>query len=552
MITEQIIAGDKITIIRVNSLAATTISEITVDCVQDGRIVFAQKRKQYYLNVDNGMLVLKGHQLGITQASWERGRSCYLMSGDCNIGGLDRERMIALLKTNINPEFNQWNKIYWFDGTSDKGDPIFVPRPVSTHYLDYQKEAEGNNAKSAAEIELNSFIYSCYLCSKYQNLTDMLKHHLKERAEHSQLKEYLRLGKVVDIIEMSDEEFDALEYFDCGDILRDKGGDYSDDIADDHEEYNYSEFEKETFYAHYTLIRTSSGRAITVDAQGYDYMRYTGLLYHYKTSMAEDCKKVYELLQSEHLAAEKERIEKEEEQARLIQEEKRRIEKEFSYLTVTTDRYDKKTAANNLRKVLKQRFPNTKFSVVNEHSDTYNISWTDGPNTEKVDAVANLFEGKGFDGMEDLEYQKNSLFMNRYGHLGYVFTNRTISDIHKQEELEAINNELGKTYAIDDYVTERLEYMSTLIHRQTYKKDYSPEPTSKPTKSNNELASISVQGIELVDYSEKAFAIIGDTKPIKDKLKELGGCFNGRLNCGAGWIFSKSKLDSVKQTLSIV
>lgn len=548
---EYIIAGDKLTVIKVNSLASTTISEITVDSIQDGRIVFTQKRKQYYLNVDNGMLVLKGHQLGITQASWERGRCCYLMSGDCNIGGLDRETMIALLKTNINELFNQWNNIYWFDGTSDKGDPIFVPRPVSTHYLDYQKEAEENNAKSAAEIEQNSFIYSYYFCSKYQDLTDMLKDHLKERSVHSEVKEYLRLGKVVDIIEMSDETFDALKYYDCGDILKDKGGDYSDDIAEDRDEHSYSKFEKETFYAHYTLIRTPSGRAITIDAQGYDYMRYTGLLYHYKTSMAEDCKRVYELLHSEQLAAEKERAEQEEEQARLIQEEKKRIEREFAYLTVTTDRYDKKTAANNLRKVLKKRFPNTKFSVVNDHSDSYTISWTDGPNTEKVDEVANLFEGKGFDGMEDYEYQKHSQFMDRYGHLGYVFTNRKISDIHNQEELDAINKELGKTYLLEDYVTERLEHMSTLVHRRTYKTDYTPVLEPQPESNNKEPLSISTQSIEIVDYSEKAFAIIGDTKPIKDKLKELGGCFNGRLSCGAGWIFSKSKLDTVKQTLSI-
>ena len=242
---------------------------------------------------------------------------------------------------------------------------------------------------------------------------------------------------------------------------------------------------------------------------------------------------------------------KEEEQARLIQEEKKRIEREFAYLTVTTDRYDKKTAANNLRKVLKKRFPNTKFSVVNDHSDSYTISWTDGPNTEKVDEVANLFEGKGFDGMEDYEYQKHSQFMDRYGHLGYVFTNRKISDIHNQEELDAINKELGKTYLLEDYVTERLEHMSTLVHRRTYKTDYTPVLEPQPESNNKESLSISVQGIEIVDYSEKAFAIIGDTKPIKDKLKELGGCFNGRLSCGAGWIFSKSKLDTVKQSLSI-
>lgn len=44
---------------------------------------------------------------------------------------------------------------------------------------------------------------------------------------------------------------------------------------------------------------------------------------------------------------------------------------------------------------------------------------------------------------------------------------------------------------------------------------------------------------QIIDYSEKAIAVIGDTREIKDELKKLGGKFNPRLSCGAGWIFSK-------------
>jgi ribonuclease BN (tRNA processing enzyme) len=47
----------------------------------------------------------------------------------------------------------------------------------------------------------------------------------------------------------------------------------------------------------------------------------------------------------------------------------------------------------------------------------------------------------------------------------------------------------------------------------------------------------------IVDYSEKAIAVFGDTRPIKDQLKALGGRFNPRLTHEgekqAGWIFSK-------------
>ncbi|SED11388.1 hypothetical protein SAMN04489761_4317 [Tenacibaculum sp. MAR_2009_124] len=68
-------------------------------------------------------------------------------------------------------------------------------------------------------------------------------------------------------------------------------------------------------------------------------------------------------------------------------------------------------------------------------------------------------------------------------------------------------------------------------------------PTDQPTQENHNLNSGDFQ---IIDYSEKAIAVIGDTKPIKDDLKKLGGRFNFRLSCGAGWIFPKTKQEEVK------
>ena len=46
--------------------------------------------------------------------------------------------------------------------------------------------------------------------------------------------------------------------------------------------------------------------------------------------------------------------------------------------------------------------------------------------------------------------------------------------------------------------------------------------------------------IEIVKYSDKAFALFGETKPYKEKIKEIGGRFNRGLKRGtetcAGWI----------------
>lgn len=45
--------------------------------------------------------------------------------------------------------------------------------------------------------------------------------------------------------------------------------------------------------------------------------------------------------------------------------------------------------------------------------------------------------------------------------------------------------------------------------------------------------------LTLTNYSEKAIAVIGDTKTYKDELKAAGGRFNAKLTCGPGWIFSR-------------
>lgn len=62
-----------------------------------------------------------------------------------------------------------------------------------------------------------------------------------------------------------------------------------------------------------------------------------------------------------------------------------------------------------------------------------------------------------------------------------------------------------------------------------------------------------IGAFELVNYSEKAFAVVGDTREIKDLLKENGGRFNPALTVNgvkcAGWIFSKKSLQAVRLAL---
>lgn len=60
--------------------------------------------------------------------------------------------------------------------------------------------------------------------------------------------------------------------------------------------------------------------------------------------------------------------------------------------------------------------------------------------------------------------------------------------------------------------------------------------------------------ISIVNYSEKAIAVFGNTKEIKDHLLSIGGKFNPSLKQNdervAGWIFPSSKREDVKKIIT--
>ncbi len=60
---------------------------------------------------------------------------------------------------------------------------------------------------------------------------------------------------------------------------------------------------------------------------------------------------------------------------------------------------------------------------------------------------------------------------------------------------------------------------------------------------------------EIVDYSDRAVAVFGDTRSVKDKLQALGGKFNMYLTRNgqrsAGWVFQKSKKSELQGLLAI-
>lgn len=58
-------------------------------------------------------------------------------------------------------------------------------------------------------------------------------------------------------------------------------------------------------------------------------------------------------------------------------------------------------AAKLIRKQLKERWPEIKFSVRTQHGDSVYVDWTDGPTAKEVEAIGSQYASGRFDGMVD-------------------------------------------------------------------------------------------------------------------------------------------------------
>lgn len=113
--------------------------------------------------------------------------------------------------------------------------------------------------------------------------------------------------------------------------------------------------------------------------------------------------------------------------------------------------------------------------------------------------------------------------------------------------------EVEKALADEDRAKEEAfkawqEEQHTGKKQETKRESTKEQPAHECNKEAEEIGAF-----KIVDYSEKAFAVVGDTREIKDTLKQHGGRFNPSLTVGgskvAGWIFSKKSIDAVRNAL---
>lgn len=227
-----------------------------------------------------------------------------------------------------------------------------------------------------------------------------------------------------------------------------------------------------------------------------------------------------------------EKLRKEVEQRKADEKEALRTElaQRYNYLQRVTSRFDHKTAGANIRTELKREFPRIKF-VVRYSSfsggDEYSISWEDGPTIAQVDAIVRKYGDMHPDTMSMGDYWDcvPSVFNDLFGSVGYVMTHRSLSDDAKERTMHEHKCDVDEA------------------RRILHKTDLTP--IAEP-KQCDEVAA----GLEIIDYSERAIVVVGDTRAVKDELKRMGGTFNKKLRCGAGWVFPKSKRENLEAFIS--
>lgn len=227
-----------------------------------------------------------------------------------------------------------------------------------------------------------------------------------------------------------------------------------------------------------------------------------------------------------------------------------------------------------IREELKTNFPNVKFSVKSSNfagGDSVSITWSDGPTNDQVREITRKYQYGSFNSMEDMyEYTNSRADLPQ---TKYVQERREISEEVNNVVKEAVRklfnfsnlSEWEQEREINSYaykiisknaipvgatVTGISESEEGVFFEDRHPLTFLMPETKEKETPTFEALEVPEGEIQIIDYSEKAIAIIGDTKPIKEKLKELGGKFNFRLSCGAGWIFPKTKLEEIENLLS--
>lgn len=204
-----------------------------------------------------------------------------------------------------------------------------------------------------------------------------------------------------------------------------------------------------------------------------------------------------------------------------------------------------KEIAAKVRSFAKKNFPRFKFSITSKwsmYTDSMHIELKSGPCVPFVEGSRSAERGY-MSTMSTVKGWKNELTPEMFKVLDAV---TTYASSFRYNDSDGMQDYFDTNF----YLSISVSYEYKVVKPKAKKSSIKPEKVEEA----KEMEAVTVEGLEVVDYSEKAIAVFGDTKAIKEQLKELGGRFNPSLNYNgekrAGWIFSKKKADEVRNLMA--
>lgn len=203
-----------------------------------------------------------------------------------------------------------------------------------------------------------------------------------------------------------------------------------------------------------------------------------------------------------------------------------------------------KEIAAKVRVFAKKNFPGFKFSVRSEwsmYTDSMYIELKEGTCIPFVEGSRSAERGY-MSTMNTVKGWEDELTPEMFKVLDAV---TTYASSFRYDDSDGVQDYYDTNFYLKIKVSDEYKVVEPKAKKSSVKAEKAEEV--------KEVEAVTVEGLEIVDYSEKAVAVFGDTKSIKEQLKELGGRFNPSLNYNgdrrAGWIFSKKQADKVKELI---
>lgn len=143
----------------------------------------------------------------------------------------------------------------------------------------------------------------------------------------------------------------------------------------------------------------------------------------------------------------------------------------------------------------------------------------------------------------------------------YVFSD-TVFDVEAELVFEVFYSSFGKMCCRRcNENGEKIQNDYSTYRGSEYQGGFQPnwfvkvKSAKKTTTTNTAVPAVGTSDLQIVDYSDKAIVLTGDTKPLKDQIKHLGGKFGSRFDkskvpSGIGWLFPKTKLNVVQDFIN--